>query len=427
MNNLIRRELTIKLNPEIDNVIKATSGYRGYYGVDSQKINEFQDKFVKTLPDGRKVLNTHLYEIDETEYINIHEEGIRKSFTLEDTVINLQKGDNIYFVPTVSFPRYKIRDKAEEVGFKIKRSSDKADYIVIDNMAFKKFIDKLNDGNRRYVTHTSVKMQELLEVTEECGFDIDISKLNNDVKESLNEKEVFSITKYGGEFNTELSFFTKIICNKTFDLNLGYSQFIDTKFVATEGIELFKNICTYYANNKLITTSSLLNYVTPSVTIDEKMYTRLNQMFTSGASDNISLAMETMCNVNTKKSLYYIMQLTNSHYSLMRWSEVYNNVNFKTFRNTLNTLLNGKDTLFYNRLHFTEMIEHLGKNKVLEKFHLDVFKEEIERCLIDYRLAPYFKVEKITAKEKLINYLKESKEYLSSEVEEELIEEENAE
>jgi hypothetical protein len=150
-------------------------------------------------------------------------------------------------------------------------------------------------------------------------------------------------------------------------------------------------------------------------------------MFTSGASDNISLAMETMCNVNTKKSLYYIMKLTNSHYSLMRWSEVYNNVNFKTFRNTLNTLLSGKDSLFYNKLHFTEMIEHLGKNKVLEKFHLDAFKEEIERCLIDYRLAPYFKVEKITAKEKLINYLKESKEYLSSEVEEELIEEENAE
>lgn len=427
MNNLIRRELTIKLNPEIDNVIKATSSYRGYYGVDSQKINEFQNKFVETLPDGRKVLNTHLYEIDETEYINIHEESIRKSFTLEDTVINLQKGDNIYFVPTVSFPRYKIRDKAEEVGFKIKRSSDKADYIVIDNMAFKKFIDKLNDGNRRYVTHTSVKMQELLKVTEECGFDIDISKLNNDVKESLNEKEVFSITKYGGEFNVELSFFTKIICNEAFDLDLGYSQFIDTKFAATEGVELFKNICTYYANNKLITTSSLLNYVTPSVTIDEKMYTRLNQMFTSGASDNISLAMETMCNVNTKKSLYYIMKLTNSHYSLMRWSEVYNNVNFKTFRNTLNTLLGGKDSLFYNKLHFTEMIEHLGKNKVLEKFHIDAFKEEIERCLIDYRLAPYFKVEKITAKEKLINYLKESKEYLSSEVEEELIEEENAE
>jgi hypothetical protein len=54
MNNLIRKELTIKLNPEIDNVIKATSSYRGYYGLDSQKINEFQDKFVKTLPDGRK-------------------------------------------------------------------------------------------------------------------------------------------------------------------------------------------------------------------------------------------------------------------------------------------------------------------------------------------------------------------------------------
>ena len=427
MNNLIKKELTIKLNPEIEKVIKANNAYRGYYGISSEIISEFQAKFIKTFPDRSKVLNTHLYEIHEVEYININEDTIKKSFVLEDTVVNLQKGDNIYFVPTVSFPRYKIRDKAEEVGFKIKRSPDKADYIIIDNIAFKKFMEKLNES-RRYVTHNSFKIQDLLNIQKECGFDIDISTLSNEAKESLNEKEAVVINRYNLQIDIELGFFTNLIYNKRFELSLGYMQLLDTSTPSvTENIDLFKTICKYYANDKLITTSSLLNYVTPSVTIDEKMYTRLNQMFASGDSSNISLAMETMCNVNTKKSLYYIMKLTNSYHTVIRWSEVYNNVNFKTFRNTLNTLLGGKDILFYSRLHFTEMIEHLGKNKVLEKFHLDAFKEEIEKCLIDYRLAPYFKVEKITAKEKLVDYLNESKEYLSSEVEEELIEEENAE
>jgi len=210
-----------------------------------------------------------------------------------------------------------------------------------------------------------------------------------------------------------------------------YETGIDLRDIDSNNRDLANAMCSvishsYNKTKKFISSNTLLDLMNPKVLITDAMYTRLKQMFESSNKDNIMLAMETMANVDIKKSLFNIIKLCNDYGHTMRWSDGYNHVNFKAFRTSLNEMVNlGRDTIFTTRLHFTDTIDILGKNQVLTKEHLDFFKNEMERHLMDYRLAKFFKVEKISATELLTQYLNDSKEYLNQEEKEEEIEEVN--
>jgi len=348
---------------------------------------------------------------------------IDKVFTLEKDV-QFKKGDNIYFVPNLAFPRYKVREKGEEIGFKIKRSIDDSDYVVIDNKTINSNLQKIaNRGSVGFATITKFNFDH---IAEELNIPIDYNNFESEIN---NNTLLYFPNGYAKSID---HLFTLLNNDSFYEFKVNsYETGIDLRDIDSNNRDLANAMCSvishsYNKTKKFISSNTLLDLMNPKVLITDAMYTRLKQMFESSNKDNIMLAMETMANVDIKKSLFNIIKLCNDYGHTMRWSDGYNHVNFKAFRTSLNEMVNlGRDTIFTTRLHFTDTIDILGKNQVLTKEHLDFFKNEMERHLMDYRLAKFFKVEKISATELLTQYLNDSKEYLNQEEKEEEIEEVN--
>lgn len=336
-----------------------------------------------------------------------------KVFTLEKDV-QLKKGDNLYFVPNIAFPRYKVREKGEEIGFKIKRSIDDSNYVIVDAKAINNNLQKIS--NRSHAGLATLTKFNFDQIAEELNIPIDYNNFESEIDNN-------TLLYFPNGYAKSIDFIFTILNNDSYyeyKMN-SYETGIDLRDVDSNNKELANamyNILShgYNKTKKFISSNTLLEMINPKVIITDTMYTRLKQMFESNNKDNIMLAMETMANVDIKKSLFNIIKLCNDYGHMMRWSDGYNHVNFKAFRTSLNDMVGlGRDTIFSTRLHFTDTIDILGKNQVLTKEHLDSFKSEMEKHLIDYRLGKFFKVEKISATELLVGYLKDSKQHLSEE------------
>lgn len=346
---------------------------------------------------------------------------VDKIFTLEKDV-QFKKGDNIYFVPNLAFPRYKVREKGEEIGFKIKRSIDDSNYVIVDTKAINNNLQKMS--NRSHTGLATLTKFNFDQIAEDLNIPIDYSNLESEIDNN-------TLLYFPNGYAKSMDFiFTILNHDSYYEYKVNsYETGIDLRDIDSNNKELANamyNILTHAYNKtkKFISSNDLLDLINPKVIITDTMYTRLKQMFESSNKDNLMLAMETMANVDIKKSLFNIIKLCNDYGHMMRWSDGYNHVNFKAFRTSLNDMVGlGRDTIFSTRLHFTDTIEILGKNQVLTKVHLDSFKAEMERHLIDYRLGKFFKVEKISATELLVGYLKDSKEYLNQVEEVEEVEE----
>jgi hypothetical protein len=353
-----------------------------------------------------------IFTLEKVEFL-ASEIKADKVFTLEKDV-QFKKGDNLYFVPNLAFPRYKVREKGEEIGFKIKRSIDDSDYVVIDPKTINNNLQKIS--NRAHVGLATLTKFNFDQIAEELKIPIDYNNFESEIDNN-------TLLYFPNGYAKSVDFIFTTLNNDSFyeyKAN-SYETGIDLRDVGGNNKELANsmyNILThaYKKTKKFISSNTLLETINPKVIINDSMYTRLKQMFESNNKDNIMLAMETMANVDIKKSLFNIIKLCTDYGHLMRWSDGYNHVNFKAFRTSLNDMVGlGRDAIFTSRLHFTDTIDILGKNQVLTKAHLDSFKAEMERHLIDYRLGKFFKVEKISATELLSEYLKNSKEYLNEE------------
>lgn len=353
-----------------------------------------------------------IFTLEKIEIL-ANEIKVDKIFTLEKDV-QFKKGDNIYFVPNLAFPRYKVREKGEEIGFKIKRSIDDSDYVIVDTKTINNNLQKIS--NRSYVGLVTLTKFNFDQVVEELNIPIDYNNLESEIDNS-------TLLYFPNGYAKSIDFIFNVLNNDNYYQykENSYETGIDLRDVSSNNTELANsmyNILThaYKKTKKFISSNTLLEMINPKVIITDSMYTRLKQMFESNNKDNIMLAIETMANVDIKKSLFNIIKLCNDYGHLMRWSDGYNHVNFKAFRTSLNDMVGlGRDAIFSSRLHFTDVIDILGKNQVLTKAHLDSFKAEMEKHLIDYRLGKFFKVEKISATELLVGYLKDSKEHLSEE------------
>lgn len=353
-----------------------------------------------------------IFTLEKIEIL-ANEIKVDKIFTLEKDV-QFKKGDNIYFVPNLAFPRYKVREKGEEIGFKIKRSIDDSDYVIVDTKTINNNLQKIS--NRLYVGLVTLTKFNFDQVVEELNIPIDYNNLESEIDNS-------TLLYFPNGYAKSIDFIFNVLNNDNYYQykENSYETGIDLRDVSSNNTELANsmyNILThaYKKTKKFISSNTLLEMINPKVIITDSMYTRLKQMFESNNKDNIMLAIETMANVDIKKSLFNIIKLCNDYGHLMRWSDGYNHVNFKAFRTSLNDMVGlGRDAIFSSRLHFTDVIDILGKNQVLTKAHLDSFKAEMEKHLIDYRLGKFFKVEKISATELLVGYLKDSKEHLSEE------------
>ena len=345
------------------------------------------------------------------------------NFTIEDVYMynidsknfnfdqhTLQAGDDIYFFPGTAVPRYKVKERGDELGFKTRKTPDKANIFVIDD----KSLNKIN--YKRY--NTTIKAMKY------SNFKEFFNQLNIDVTEMLNQEQIdmceFQNTIYA---DNSFALINNNLDSSTLNVRLETSYYSPSDYVLSslyneeqrKVLDFLNDICND-PNKTLMHSTGILEQINDKTDIDDKMYKRLNQMLETNDSASIELAMELMANVDLKKSLFYILLLLKDHNNKIRWSNSYNHSNFKAFRQSLGNLINDhRDSCFTSSLNGFNLISTLGRLKVLKKEHIDYFKEEIKRSFTYGEYSYLFTVSKIEANEKLKKMLVESSENLLSE------------
>ena len=368
-----------------------------------------------------------LFKIQEQTFVYTEE----KFKNLPISNRKLVDGDKLYVYPTTNLPRHKIRNTSK-LNLQFKRSIESANVLVIDYKAFEKtfsygWISRHVFQSSRNGLNTifNALFQESIEgiFSEE-----QISEMLVDNQHIYFDNMVHKVFTSDPTFNSSYSHrFTDYYSN---DYSIVHTDILAKS--STTQIDKLKSIeILEYAlanNYDIMLPNNVLNDVLPNTILTEKTFQRFDQMLKSDG-DSINLALEMLCNCDIERSAFYLIRLIQDNMNSIKWSKTYNNVNFKAFRTSVNTIFSGhgRDYIFEQSLRYSEIFNLLGGAKLLTKEHLDYYKEDVKR---DFSYVPsnkFFKVTKIEATDELVKLLNESAEYLKKlggELEPELTEEE---
>lgn len=359
--------------------------------------NNTWEKFV----DKMKELNTNPFISSiETYY---RDEIETSNFNFDNHA--LKSGDNIYFIPGTAVPRFKVKEKGDSVGFKTKKSYENANVFVLDDKSLKKLSLKRSPFENRIVYTNFCKF------VEHIGLDVSTLLPEEERELAQNTNEIY-FSNYLSTIVTNLNTETTeeiISLNRWVKRDYHREEFFNEE--SKKLLNLINDVC-YDPKKILISGSMVLEQLNDSTSIDEKMYNRLNQMLSSDTA-SIELAMDLMCNVDLKKSLFYILLIIKDHSQKIRWSNTYGHSNFKAFRQSMDDLMgSSRDRVFHYNYTGFEIIDALGKLKMLKKEHVDYFKEDIKNSFAYSLYKEFFNVSKIEATDKLKKMLIASAENL---------------
>jgi molybdopterin converting factor small subunit len=302
-----------------------------------------------------------------------------KNLNLQE--VTLKAGDNVYFIPGVSVPRYKFKDKGDEVGFKTKRSMDSANIVVIDQKLYEKHKNRRTWGNSKN-SYSLEELDKILNILEINSVGTFISQEGLDMIEKNGDRILVSAAAMRLLRNCTSKTRNDIEYSELI-YNYSYEECI-TKEDDESLFEFIQLLESIYTNNKtLVSAECIMSQITSSVKLTEKMSSRLTQMFQADHASR-ELAAETLTNLEINKdTMFELFLLINKNSMYIYGTKAFNQVAFKAFRNTLDTLVNswrhGKDVLFNHVFNYSEFIDLLGTLKVLKAEHVKFFMEDIKK------------------------------------------------
>lgn len=377
---------------------------------------------------------TYVFATDSVEYYTDIDNIDKITISSRDLVA----GDQVYFHPDVSLPRFKFKDAGDKVGFKVKRSYESANVLVLDATALKKSANRLNWRERSAKTFHYGELKAQLQ---EHGVDIDplFSQEQLDYINDLTEDERYVIHLGSGVDDLLSECQLSNYNSKTsFDLYTWLSLSKCVEYDRSNNRSYFALIYHFIENNKeIIETSAVMAQVTPKTALTEKMYARLSQMLSSGVDADVSLAMETITNLDIESDFYKLMKLLNQHKDTIRWHTSYRQVNFKGFRTTLDayvstakdsSIRNYVDYFFEQNLDWHQYLEILGQTGNLKEEHLvdilPMYKAMLKSNVIYF--DRYFQIKSIQLSDYTKELLERGKEKELDKIEENAIQESEA-
>lgn len=389
------------------------------------RFNKYHENRIQSkLYNGNGITVNDLFYDDEPLIKAFTEEYIKepKYKDLNITDVTLKAGDNVYFVPGVSVPRYKFKDKGDEVGFKTKRSVDAANIVVIDEKVFEKNTKTQNwSASFRCLDYSNL---ETIFSTLNLNIEDVISEEQKELIESTNTS-VLVETFVNTLLTRGLDHIVHNNANYREAINNYHYEHVNFKANYPEIDEFLCFLEHVETSGKTLTSATcILKQVAAKTDLTENMYKRLDQMLKSDEASQ-ELAMETITNLDVESNFFLFLKLINDNKNI-RWHKAFNHVNFKALRNTLDEKIkpvrNSKDYLFVTSLYYNDIIDILGTLKVLKQEHIEYFLKDIKKDMSYSVASRYFKIERITATDQLKKYLEESKENLESKkVEDELV------
>ena len=391
-------------------------------GKTAQDYHEFYDNFLQTnnvVDEDVLAERLNKFKGDKTLFkLSTKEVFIESKFKeLPFNNRDLVNGDNVFFVPGVTVPRYKFKNKGDEVGFYTKRNIEKSNVVVIDKSCFPDMFDATWKTSANVSTKTllSEMFSHFNLLNELDNLDnLNVDQTGTDISIVMSQE----VYRFLYNFPQDRS---RSYCPWYEHLSGRYSSIIDPdKFSekTKNNFEYLKYALDY--NLEIMEGSHINNFLTSEVKADEKMYTRLKQMIISSNQSDTDLAMETLTNLDYEDTLLEMLILLNENGSSMKYSNVWNTVSFKSFRSSIDNLLNStgmyfsKDAIFNTFFQYTRYIEILGKLKILKEDHLRVLKDEVSRDISQFTGREFFKVTKVNYTPLLQGYLEESKKNLET-------------
>jgi len=378
----------------------------------------------------------NMFVVSSTEYFADIDDISKITISSRDLVA----GDQVYFHPDVSLPRFKFKDAGDKVGFKVKRSYKDANVLVLDAGAIKKSANRLDWRERSAKTYNYEELKLQLNQSG-VNFDSLFSQEQLDYINNLAEDERYIIHLESGVedllSNLSNSRFSNYESLTSYDL---YSWLSLSKCVDYDRINnrsYFALINHFIENNKeIIETSVVMAQVTPKTALTEKMVARLSQMLSSGVDADVSLAMETITNLDIESDFYKLMKLLNQHKDTIRWHSSYRQVNFKGFRTTLDayvstakdSIRNYSDFLFEQNLDWHNYLEVLGQTGNLKEEHLvdilPMYKNAMKSSMMYF--DRYFQIKSIQLSDYTKELLERGKKKELDKIEENAIQESEA-
>lgn len=256
-------------------------------------------------------------------YVVTHNDAV--SYAASKTV-ELKPDDNIYCLPDVSIPRFKLQGPSEKHGFKVVKNIDKADYIFIGPRSKGKSLSNLSNKqveySRCYVMPDIASARIFSNAVDPASpiYAPDFVNCicdNPKIEYIMNERDASEYRQY------------------IYDETQSYIWF---RYNYTR--ENFISLAQPSLYNKLRSENHLTQLISDqSIVITNQKYEELQRMFNSDSDDNIVLAMEIMANSNYPESILNNYFLLHQNSYKIRRSRASTHKNFKSLLNFFNTEL----------------------------------------------------------------------------------------
>lgn len=325
----------------------------------------------------------HIYKYDHEELSKIK---IKQTYSPNP-------GEILYIGPGCNIPRIKLKDLLLNNVAKTTNDITKATSIFIDE-----HFSKITTHDWFYYAHKQGILQfcELAEKAEYLDEE-ELFYIKNLLKD-LSDKDEIAIN-HG--FASELSQRTDPIYNGVNIIHACERFSNHINIIVPDHVESYN----YIINNldKVYDYKSLIAHINSddSITIDEKVFKQLGNMFQSQDTDNHILAMEIMANSNYLDSLMYLEMLFCDYGNTMNDCKTKRHVNFKSLTSYL-----GKDSNYLYQTTSDDVIQSLidRKEVTIDKLHY-IFEKYNQDF---YSNTEHFSVKQITLSDELLKIVNEN-------------------
>lgn len=300
------------------------------------------------------------------EYLVEHEDLVKFSKTRE---CELKEGDIIYPLPDVGIPRFKLKMGCEKKGVIVTRSSEKADYIIINKIDRRKSYTSLS--NQEVTYHRFAKLNDHLHrilgdhasavySSKDSDLTNEFANLIADLKGRVNSMDILISTE-------DLEKYTKYMRNN-FGKYIWTGYFDKINFLSLKKPSLA---------SKLRYQEAVVSQINEdSIVITDKKMDELQAMFDSKDQGNIVLAMEMMANSNYEESILNLYLLIVKNLRLISEQKESTHKNFQGMMDFF-----GKNLRYMNSHIQNSEVDYIAG--LLKKYN-KLTKESMERLLMYY-------------------------------------------
>lgn len=242
-------------------------------------------------------------------------------------------GKVIYKDKKSKFPQIKLNALKEKFNVKITKDINKADYVIIDNNAIKKYF---KESHSAYIKADDLSKELKKQIPQLIG-------------NAYIHRSHLAIKALGITIST-LYVYTRS----------GY-------VISDADLNYVKGI---FDSGKAINTDYLLNLSTSdSVILGESEFNSILEMINSGNKENLAIALEILANCNVDKSFAIISYFISFHIKTLQGAPNYNSANVKSLRNQFNDVPK-YNMDYYNPTSypFDKLIEYLHSKGKLTEF-----------------------------------------------------------